>query len=158
MPQCSSEHRRGRGTLPAKSESDLSAAGVSGICPVNIVRVKGLEPIRTKAPDPKSGLATNYNTPASAQPKLAEHANIHKNEVASKQQHTQTAPHPNSTTPEQHRTRSTASAYFFLLFRSQRSNRRSLIDASYSFIILVMSSEVELRAAETSASSSSCCS
>ena len=28
------------------------------------VRVKGLEPIRTKAPDPKSGLATNYNTPA----------------------------------------------------------------------------------------------
>ncbi len=65
-----------------------------GICPVKIVRVKGLEPIRTKAPDPKSGLATNYNTPASAQPKLAEHANIHKNEVASKQQHTQTAPHP----------------------------------------------------------------
>ena len=28
------------------------------------VRAKGLEPIRTKAPDPKSGLATNYNTPA----------------------------------------------------------------------------------------------
>ena len=26
------------------------------------VRAKGLEPIRTKAPDPKSGLATNYNT------------------------------------------------------------------------------------------------
>ena len=28
------------------------------------VRVKGLEPIRREAPDPKSGLATNYNTPA----------------------------------------------------------------------------------------------
>ena len=26
------------------------------------VRAKGREPIRTKAPDPKSGLATNYNT------------------------------------------------------------------------------------------------
>lgn len=26
------------------------------------MRAKGLEPIRTKAPDPKSGLATNYNT------------------------------------------------------------------------------------------------
>ena len=30
--------------------------------PLNNVRAKGLEPIRTKAPDPKSGLATNYNT------------------------------------------------------------------------------------------------
>ena len=29
---------------------------------LNNVRAKGLEPIRTKAPDPKSGLATNYNT------------------------------------------------------------------------------------------------
>ena len=28
------------------------------------VRAKGLEPIRLTAPDPKSGLATNYNTPA----------------------------------------------------------------------------------------------
>lgn len=28
------------------------------------VRAKGLEPIRTKALDPKSSLATNYNTPA----------------------------------------------------------------------------------------------
>lgn len=31
-------------------------------CRSVIVRAKGLEPIRTKAPDPKSGLATNYNT------------------------------------------------------------------------------------------------
>ena len=30
----------------------------------NRVRVKGLEPIRRKAPDPKSGLSTNSNTPA----------------------------------------------------------------------------------------------
>ena len=30
------------------------------------VRAKGLEPIRTKALDPKSSLATNYNTPAIA--------------------------------------------------------------------------------------------
>ena len=29
-----------------------------------LVRAKGLEPIRLTAPDPKSGLATNYNTPA----------------------------------------------------------------------------------------------
>ena len=28
------------------------------------MRVKGLEPIRRKAPDPKSGLSTNSNTPA----------------------------------------------------------------------------------------------
>ena len=28
------------------------------------VRVKGLEPIRREAPDPKSGLSTNFNTPA----------------------------------------------------------------------------------------------
>lgn len=27
-----------------------------------LVRMKGLEPIRLTAPDPKSGLATNYNT------------------------------------------------------------------------------------------------
>ena len=32
------------------------------LCP--LVRAKGLEPIRLAAPDPKSGLATNYNTPA----------------------------------------------------------------------------------------------
>ena len=31
-----------------------------------LVRMKGLEPIRLTAPDPKSGLATNYNTSASA--------------------------------------------------------------------------------------------
>ena len=30
------------------------------------VRAKGLEPIRLAAPDPKSGLATNYNTPATS--------------------------------------------------------------------------------------------
>ena len=29
-----------------------------------LVRVKGLEPIRLAAPDPKSGLSTNSNTPA----------------------------------------------------------------------------------------------
>ena len=29
-----------------------------------LVRVKGLEPIRIAAPDPKSGLSTNSNTPA----------------------------------------------------------------------------------------------
>lgn len=28
------------------------------------MRAKGLEPPRLAAPDPKSGLATNYNTPA----------------------------------------------------------------------------------------------
>ena len=28
------------------------------------VRAKGLEPIRLSAPDPKSGLSTNFNTPA----------------------------------------------------------------------------------------------
>ncbi len=43
--------------------------GVNGIVlPVtpfaSSVRAKGLEPIRLAAPDPKSGLATNYNTPA----------------------------------------------------------------------------------------------
>ncbi len=31
---------------------------------IPFVRAKGLEPIRLTAPDPKSGLATNYNTPA----------------------------------------------------------------------------------------------
>ena len=35
---------------------------MSGLCP--IVRAGGLEPPRLAAPDPKSGLATNYNTPA----------------------------------------------------------------------------------------------
>ena len=36
---------------------------VEGVfCCSESVRAKGLEPIRTKAPDPKSGLATNYNT------------------------------------------------------------------------------------------------
>ena len=43
--------------------------GVNGnVLPVtpfaSSVRAKGLEPIRLAAPDPKSGLATNYNTPA----------------------------------------------------------------------------------------------
>ena len=28
------------------------------------VRAKGIEPIRLSAPDPKSGLSTNFNTPA----------------------------------------------------------------------------------------------
>ena len=28
------------------------------------VRAKGIEPIRLTAPDPKSGLSTNFNTPA----------------------------------------------------------------------------------------------
>ena len=28
------------------------------------VRAKGIEPIRLAAPDPKSGLSTNFNTPA----------------------------------------------------------------------------------------------
>ena len=41
-----------------KTEADLLGQ------PPHFVRAKGLEPIRTKAPDPKSGLATNYNTPA----------------------------------------------------------------------------------------------
>ena len=42
------------------------AAGVfeGAAPPVLMVRVKGLEPIRRKAPDPKSGLSTNSNTPA----------------------------------------------------------------------------------------------
>ena len=31
-----------------------------------VVRVKGLEPLRLAARDPKSRLATNYNTPAFA--------------------------------------------------------------------------------------------
>ena len=31
-------------------------------CP--FVRAKGIEPIRLSAPDPKSGLSTNFNTPA----------------------------------------------------------------------------------------------
>lgn len=31
---------------------------------MNMVRLAGLEPVRLSAPDPKSGLATNYNTPA----------------------------------------------------------------------------------------------
>ena len=35
---------------------------MSGLCP--LVRAGGLEPPRLAAPDPKSGLATNYNTPA----------------------------------------------------------------------------------------------
>ena len=29
-----------------------------------VVRAKGIEPIRLSAPDPKSGLSTNFNTPA----------------------------------------------------------------------------------------------
>ena len=35
-----------------------------------LVRVVGLEPTRWKALDPKSSLATNYNTPAFAAPKV----------------------------------------------------------------------------------------
>ena len=43
------------------------------------VRAKGLEPIRLAAPDPKSGLATNYNTPATSflkHPTRMERANL----------------------------------------------------------------------------------
>lgn len=41
----------------------LAQKVVEGVfCCSESVRAKGLEPIRTKAPDPKSGLATNYNT------------------------------------------------------------------------------------------------
>gem|GEM_PF-6865183 len=72
------------GFCVSKIGKRLERRRVSGICPVNIVRVKGLEPIRTKAPDPKSGLATNYNTPASAQPKPAEQTNIRKKPIATK--------------------------------------------------------------------------
>ena len=39
----------------------------------NIVRMKGLEPPRLSAPDPKSGSATNYDTSAFFQT-----ANLHK--------------------------------------------------------------------------------
>ena len=35
-----------------------------------LVRAGGLEPPRLAAPDPKSGLATNYNTPADAGAKI----------------------------------------------------------------------------------------
>ena len=38
--------------------------GTSSSEDVPFVRAKGLESIRLSAPDPKSGLATNYNTPA----------------------------------------------------------------------------------------------
>ena len=33
---------------------------------IPLVRAKGIEPIRHSAPDPKSGLSTNFNTPATA--------------------------------------------------------------------------------------------
>ena len=39
-------------------------------CPLNFVRMGGLEPPRRKAPDPKSGLSTNFNTSASSGAKI----------------------------------------------------------------------------------------
>ena len=48
-------------SLGVRPSSRKKGRGVISVCSV-IVRAKGLEPIRTKAPDPKSGLATNYNT------------------------------------------------------------------------------------------------
>ncbi len=41
-----------------KRKSDLSTRRS------RLVRAKGIEPIRLSAPDPKSGLSTNFNTPA----------------------------------------------------------------------------------------------
>ena len=41
-----------------------------------LVRMKGLEPIRLTAPDPKSGLATNYNTSASQLFKFSKYSNF----------------------------------------------------------------------------------
>ena len=41
-------------------ENARPGPGMRGI----VVRVKGLEPLRLAARDPKSRLATNYNTPA----------------------------------------------------------------------------------------------
>lgn len=43
-------------------QSNENRGRMSGLCP--LVRAGGLEPPRLAAPDPKSGLATNYNTPA----------------------------------------------------------------------------------------------
>ena len=48
----------GRGYEDSVPSRHKKAAGKAAF----FVRAKGLEPIRTKAPDPKSGLATNYNT------------------------------------------------------------------------------------------------
>ena len=39
------------------------------------MRAKGIEPIRLSAPDPKSGLSTNFNTPAKSY--LNEKADLH---------------------------------------------------------------------------------
>ena len=41
-----------------------------------LVRMKGLEPIRLTAPDPKSGLATNYNTSAAQLFKFSKYSNF----------------------------------------------------------------------------------
>ena len=40
------------------------------VFPAPFVRAKGLEPLRREALDPKSSLATNYNTPAFTAPKV----------------------------------------------------------------------------------------
>lgn len=51
-----------------KNRYILPFSYVSGICLIFrflLVRLKGLEPPRREAPDPKSGVATNYTTAAS---------------------------------------------------------------------------------------------
>ena len=55
--------------LDRDDEQRHTSPGAAGVYegaapPVLMVRVKGLEPIRLSAPDPKSGLSTNSNTPA----------------------------------------------------------------------------------------------
>ena len=52
-----------RGKTPGRAFETIFSRSVNfGLR--EFVRVKGLEPLRLSAPDPKSGLATNYNTPA----------------------------------------------------------------------------------------------
>ena len=60
------------GFLRKQKRKGEKAAGVyeGAAPPVLIVRVKGLEPIRLAAPDPKSGLSTNSNTPAERNAKI----------------------------------------------------------------------------------------
>ena len=65
------------GGPPRSGEGEIDEACAASASPFTIarespaekagqvrVRVKGLEPIRREAPDPKSGLSTNSNTPA----------------------------------------------------------------------------------------------
>ena len=54
-------HEVTEGNEVARPEARAKKEAVGFPRPLS-VRAKGLEPIRTKAPDPKSGLATNYNT------------------------------------------------------------------------------------------------